>query len=146
MREARRAHDASLAIVEYQQAHSTRPVDRAGAYVVMLLDGAYDESGSHGTLRFAPMSIAAHPPRYPAGYRVGDAGALLFVVEFDDVWQERIAPDVDIEKLPVQLRGGRLAWIGLRLFKAFIEAPALDTPDIDALLRELLIEAARATN
>jgi AraC family transcriptional regulator len=109
-------------------------------YFCLLLDGDYAETSDGVTLRYAPLTIAYHPPRCPHADEIGAAGGRFFIIELSAELQAR----VDQSHMPAtvsEVSGGPVVWLAWRLWESAFER-AVTPVEVESLLYELCGAAA----
>jgi AraC family transcriptional regulator len=122
--------------------HSRKLAEHAheAGYFCLLLDGEYEETSRGSTLRYAPLTIAYHPPLFPHADQIGELGGRFFIIELSAELQAR----VDASHMPSQvseLEGGPAVWLAWRLWESVFDDP-VSPVEVESLLYELCGVAA----
>jgi AraC family transcriptional regulator len=109
-------------------------------YFCLLLDGEYAETSAGVTFRYAPLTIAYHPPSCPHADEIGTTGGRFFIIELSPELQSRI----DDARMPVtvsEVSGGPVVWLAWRLWESAFDS-AVSPVEVESLLYELCGAAA----
>jgi AraC family transcriptional regulator len=113
------------------------------AYFCLLLDGEYEESFRTRTIRYRPMTLVFHPPGLAHRDEIGDGGGRFFAIEVPDAWLESMREHGPLAQSVVDVRGGDLVWLALRLFREQRDAAGPAPLAVESLLLEMLARVSR---
>jgi AraC family transcriptional regulator len=109
-------------------------------YFCLLLEGDYAETSAGATLRYAPLTIAYHPPRCPHADEIGAAGGRFFIIELSPELQAGV-DQCDMPATVSEVSGGPVVWLAWRLWESVFDA-AVTPVEVESLLYELCGAAA----
>jgi AraC family transcriptional regulator len=134
--------DAVFSLVRHNAARTVPIHEHEAAYFCLLVSGRYTEYYDGRHLEYRPFTLAFHPPHYRHYDEIGKEGSVFFLIELAERWTERLSDVIDLAAVKVEVRGGALAWIAMRLFKEFTQCTSESTLHIESLLYELVAGAA----
>jgi AraC family transcriptional regulator len=126
---------ARFSIVSHAGARTLAEHAHEAGYFCLLLDGEYEETSEGVTLRYAPLTIAYHPPLYPHADRIGEVGGRFLIIELSQEFQDRIDASVMPPKVS-ELVGGPAVWLAWRLWEAVFH-DTVSAVEVESLLYEL---------
>jgi AraC family transcriptional regulator len=116
-------------------------------FFALLLEGEYGERYQRRERQFRPFTIHFRPAGVPHQDEVGPRGVRFFEIEIRPGWRQRLADgSAALDLAYDDCQGGRLLWLGVKMFREFQGATVSDPLDdlsIESLLVEMLGYVAR---
>lgn len=112
------------------------------AYFELILKGYYEETTRTRHYPFAPMTVGFNPAGMEHGGAIGANDTLLFAVELDQEWIEPFATNPVICQTVAHLDAGPLLWLGLRLYREYLQSGDACSATVESLTWEMLATAA----
>jgi hypothetical protein len=116
-------------------------------FFALLLEGEYGERYQRRERQFRPFTIHFRPAGVPHQDEVGPRGVRFFEIEIQPGWRQLLADgSAALDLAHDDCQGGRLLWLGVKMFRDFqgaTVADALDDLSIESLLVEMLGHVAR---
>jgi AraC family transcriptional regulator len=112
------------------------------AYFGLLLSGGYAEQFSHSVAEYKPLTIGFHPPAMTHRDEIGAQGSRMFTIELRDAFLQRMRPYLTAPKFTPEIDGSDMAWLGLKLYRAFRGGDASELV-VDSLCGEMLEQAGK---
>ncbi|MGP0098620.1 MAG: helix-turn-helix transcriptional regulator [Terriglobales bacterium] len=116
------------------------------AFFAVLLEGEYGERYQRRDRQFRPFTVHFRPAGVPHQDEVGPRGVRFFEIEIRPSWRERLAEcSAVLDLAHDDCEGGRLLWLGMKMFRQFQGAAGADEVDessVETLLFEMLAEVA----
>lgn len=131
---------ARFSVVSHAEGRVLAEHAHESGYFCLLLDGEYAETSDGVTLRYAPLTIAYHPPLCPHADEIGALGGRFFIIELSAELQAR----VDESHMPAkvsEVSGGPVVWLAWRLWESVFD-DAVSAVEVESLLYELCGAAA----
>jgi AraC family transcriptional regulator len=113
------------------------------ASICFVVSGSYSERVRGRETACATHSIVLKPPMEGHADLFGRSGGTCLLIEIEPDRLQSIAPYSDIAREPSFVRNPRIAGLGRSLYREFAGEDALSPLAIEALILELLVEAAR---
>ncbi|MBV9027283.1 MAG: helix-turn-helix transcriptional regulator [Candidatus Eremiobacteraeota bacterium] len=130
-------HDAAKVVAEHRH---------EAPYFSLLLEGAYEESGTGFDLRYEPYTLVFHSAQTAQQDRILGPSR-FFAVDLLPRWQRAIEELGGTRAHVFELHGGDPVWLVLRLYREFLGRDDAAHAAIEALLYELCAHvAARCEN
>ena len=138
---------AGYAIAEFRQPPDRwlPPHEHAGASLCFVLAGSYTERVGGVDQECAPHAMVFKPAGERHADRFGRLGATCLLVEIPPERLAGIAHFRDLTEKPGLVRNPRLAGFGRSLYRELAAPDALSPLAVEALVLDVLVEAARAT-
>ncbi len=112
-------------------------------FFALLLEGEYGERYERRERQFRPFTIHFRPAGIPHQDEVGPRGVRFFEIEIRPNWRQRLAYcSAALDLAHDDCRGGRLLWLGMKMFREFQGAPMADDLSVESLLVEMLAQVA----
>ena len=113
-------------------------------FFALLLEGEYGERYERRERQFRPFTIHFRPAGIPHQDEVGPRGVRFFEIEVRPQWRQRLADgSAALDLAHDDCQGGRLLWLGVKMFREFQGAAVTDDLYVESLLVEMLAEVAR---
>jgi AraC family transcriptional regulator len=118
------------------------------AYFCLLIEGDYAEYHGSKSYQYKPLSIMFHPPGLEHRDEIGSQGGHFFTIELGLEWIERMEKYAPVPNTIMDLEGGDLAWLALRLFRELRSPHTCSPLAVEGLVMMMLAELGRtrATN
>jgi AraC family transcriptional regulator len=113
------------------------------AYFELILKGYYEETTRTRHYPFAPMTVGFNPAGMEHDGAIGANDTLLFAVELDQEWIEPFATDPAMRQTVAHLDAGPLLWLGLRLYREYLQSADACPATVESLTWEMLGAAAQ---
>lgn len=135
------ARAADLVLTETRHAPNRRlPLHtHERPYVTVVLGGTFLESYGHRSVVCSPQTVLYHPRGEAHSNEFGNESCRCLAVDLGDEWERRMPHPGD----PVNIRGGEVSWIGLRLYGEYNRRDAFSPLAIEGLMLELQAGLAR---
>lgn len=115
-------------------------------FFALLLDGFYGERYCGRETQFGPFTLMFRPAGIPHQDEIGPRGLRFFEIEIRLAWQKRLADcSAALDKPHDDVGGGRLLWLGMKLFREIQASAVPDDFALESLLAEMLSLAARSS-
>jgi AraC family transcriptional regulator len=113
------------------------------ASICFVVAGSYAERMRGQDRECAPHAMIFKPPGERHADRFGREGGTCLLIEIGPERLETLAPVSDVTARPGVARSARLAGLGHRIYREFAAGDELAPLAVEALVLELLVEAAR---
>jgi AraC family transcriptional regulator len=127
-----------LSEARYRGGHQLPKHSHELAFFCLLIDGAYSESYGRRKIDYQPLSIVFHPPDEMHSTKMNRSGGHVFCIEIENHWLERLRECAPMPETTVDLRGGEMVWLAVRLYREYRRMNAGSSLAIEGLLLEML--------
>ena len=140
----RECHGLILTEVRHPGSKLLSPGAPAVASFRLVLDGEYQERRAGRTLLHRPFTVRYQLPESEQFDETGPNGAHVFNIELSSRWMDRLRHFGAATCPALDLHGGNLVWLALRLYTEFTALPdARAAMAIEGLVLELLATVGR---
>jgi len=113
-------------------------------FFAVLMEGLYGERYGRQEKQFRPFTVHFRPAGVPHQDEVGPNGVRFFEIEVRPVWRKRLEDcSAALDVARDDCKGGKLLWLGMKLFREIQRAATPDDLSVESLLTELMAAAAR---
>jgi AraC family transcriptional regulator len=127
----------------YPPSLTTPPHSHERAYFCTVLQGGYSETYGTRTRTCGPLALIFHPQGEVHSDHFVEAGGRVFSVEIEPDWAARVREFSPILAHPIDLCGGALASLAVRLYHEFRRMDAVAPLSMEGLTLEIVAEASR---
>lgn len=113
------------------------------SYLSLVLHGGWRESYGNQRRERKPWTLSVHPAGEIHSERLSKAGGRAFHVEFSSVWLRGLDDYAALLTRPVQVEGGPLTWLAMRLHGEFRGAEPHSGLIVEGLVLESIGTLAR---
>jgi AraC family transcriptional regulator len=112
-------------------------------YFNITLEGSQNEDFGEGTREYRPSTVAFHPTDEVHSELIGSKGMRCLHVEFSTGWLQSHCLGAETVRRSMHFEGGQLNWLGLRIYREFVEADEASPLAIEGLVLETLAMVSR---
>lgn len=108
-------------------------------YITIVLDGTFKESYGSKSVICSPQTVLYHPRGEIHSDEFGVDACRCLAIDLSDDWEQRMPSPGN----PVNIHGGEVSWVALRLYAEFRHRDAFAALAIEGLMLELQAGLAR---
>ena len=113
-------------------------------FFAVLLEGEYGERYQRCDRQFRPFTVHFRPAGIPHQDEIGPRGVRFFEIEIRSRWRQRLADcSGALDLAQDDCRGGRLLWLGMKMFRELQGTAEVDDLWVESQLIEMLTHVAR---
>jgi AraC family transcriptional regulator len=138
-------HANGLFLSECRYAPKTKVPEHShkNPYFNVALEGSQDEDFGEGTRSYRAWTVAFHPAGEVHSEVIGPFGMSCLHVEFSTAWLQGHHLGAEVVRCPRHFEGNQLDWVGLQIYREFVESDDASPLAIEGLVLETLAKVSR---